>query len=122
MGKERTKVNPDRQRRIRLLAVASYRRNPVLPDLPTTGEAGLADYAAGALSSVFTTGKTPSDVVRRLNSEINGIVASSEVSKRLVALGVDPGPKTVEECTRQYLANLALWKDVVARAKIPLEN
>ncbi|HKA40530.1 MAG TPA: tripartite tricarboxylate transporter substrate-binding protein [Burkholderiales bacterium] len=108
--------------RIRVLAVAGDRRNPAVPDVPTTKEAGLADYTAGAVFSVFTTGKTPSDIVRRLNAEINRIVASPEVSKRLVALGMDPAPKTVEECTRQYFADLAKWKDVVARAGIPLEN
>jgi tripartite-type tricarboxylate transporter receptor subunit TctC len=107
--------------RIRMLAVAGDRRNPAVPDVPTTKEAGL-DYTAGATFGVFTTGKTPPEIVRRLNSEINRIVASPEVSKRLVALGMDPGPKTVEECTRQYLADLAKWKDVVASANIPLEN
>ncbi len=108
--------------RIRMLAVAGDRRNPAVPDVPTTKEAGLANYTAGATFGVFTTGKTPPDIVRRLNAEINRIVASPEISKRLVALGMDPAPRTVEECTRRYLADLAKWKDVVARAKIPLEN
>jgi tripartite-type tricarboxylate transporter receptor subunit TctC len=108
--------------RIRMLAVAGDRRNPAMPEVPTTQEAGLADYAAGAVFSVFTTGKTPLDIVRRLNTEINRIVVSPEITKRLALLGMEPSPKTVEECTRVYLADLAKWKDVVARANIPLEN
>jgi tripartite-type tricarboxylate transporter receptor subunit TctC len=56
--------------RVRLQAVAGVRRAPALPDVPTTKEAGL-DYIAGGLFSVFTTGgKTPPDIVRRLNAEI----------------------------------------------------
>jgi len=108
--------------RIRLLAVASAKRSAALPGVPTTKEAGFPDYVAGAVFSVFTTGRTAPELVRRLNAEINRIITSPEISKRFAAIGVDPTPKSVEECTRQYVADLAKWKDVVARAKIPLEN
>lgn len=108
--------------RLRMLALAADRRSPALPELPTAKEAGLPDYTASSLFGVFTTGKTPPDIVRKLNMEINRIVASPEISKRLMALGMEPSQKSVEEFTRQYLAELAKWKDVVARAKIPLEN
>jgi tripartite-type tricarboxylate transporter receptor subunit TctC len=108
--------------RIRMLAVAADRRSPAFPQLPTAKEAGLPDYTAESLFGVFTTGRTAPDIVRRVNIEINRIVASPEISKRLVALGLEPSQKSVEEFTRQYLAELAKWKDVVARAKIPLES
>ena len=108
--------------RVRLLAVAGDRRAPALPDVPTTKEAGL-DYKAGGVFSVFTTGgKTPPDIVRRLNAEISRIVEAPETSKRFAALGINPSTKTLEESMRWHLAELAKWKDVVARAKIPLEN
>jgi tripartite-type tricarboxylate transporter receptor subunit TctC len=107
--------------RIRMLAIAGDRRVPALPDVPTTKEAGL-DYQAGGIFSVFTTGRTPPEIVRRLNLEITRIVESPETAKRLAALGINPSTKTVEESMRWHLAELAKWKDVVARAKIPLEN
>ena len=107
--------------RIRILAVAGDRRSRAAPEIPTTKEAGL-DFIAGALFIVFTTGRTPPDIVRRLNAEFNRIVSSPEITSRFAALGIDPAPRTVEECTRQYLGDLAKWIDVVARAKIPLEN
>jgi tripartite-type tricarboxylate transporter receptor subunit TctC len=108
--------------RIRMLAVAADTRSRALPELPTAKEAGLPDYTAGSLFGVFTTGKTPLDSVRRLNSEINKIVAMPDVSKRLVALGMEPSQKSVETFSARYVAELAKWKSVVARAKIPLEN
>jgi tripartite-type tricarboxylate transporter receptor subunit TctC len=108
--------------RVRMLAIAGAHRSPALPELPTAKEAGLLDYTAESLFGVFTTGRTPPDIVHRLNIEINRIAASPEISKRLVALGIEPSQKSVEEFTRQYLAELAKWKDVVARAKIPLES
>ena len=108
--------------RVRVLAIAAEKRSPMFPDVPTAKEAGLPDYTASSLFGVFTTGKTPSENVRRLNMEINRIIASPEISKRLVALGLEPSQKSAEQFTKQYLAELAQWKDVVARAKIPLEN
>jgi tripartite-type tricarboxylate transporter receptor subunit TctC len=108
--------------RVRMLAIAGDRRSAAFPELPTAKEAGLPDYTAESLFGVFTTGRTPPDIVRRLNIEINRIVALPEISKRLVALGMGPSQKSVEEFTRQYLSELAKWKDVVARAKIPLES
>jgi len=107
--------------RIRVLAVAGDRRSPAAPEVPATREAGL-DFMAGALFIVFTTGRTPPEIVRRLNAEFSRIVSSPEITNRFAALGLAPAPATVEECTRQYLGDLAKWKDVVARAKIPLEN
>lgn len=108
--------------RVRVLAIAADKRSPTFPDLPTAKEAGLPDYTASSLFGVFTTGKAPPEIVRKLNMEINKVVAAPEISKRLVALGLEPSQKSVEQFTRQYLAELAQWKDVVARAKIPLEN
>jgi tripartite-type tricarboxylate transporter receptor subunit TctC len=108
--------------RVRLLAVTAEKRSSAFPDLPTAAEAGLPDYTVSSLFGVFTTGKTPGDIVRKLNAEINRIVALPEVSKRLIAFGVEPSHKSAEEFTKQYLSELAKWKDVVARAKIPLEN
>jgi tripartite-type tricarboxylate transporter receptor subunit TctC len=108
--------------RVRMLAVAGERRAAALPDVPTSKEAGL-DYTAGGIFSVFTTGgKTPPDIVRRLNAELSRIVMLPETGKRFAALGIEPSTKTVEESMRWHLTELAKWKDVVARAKIPLEN
>ncbi len=108
--------------RLRLLAVAGDKRLQVLPDLPTAREAGLPDFAVSSLFGVFTTGRTAPEIVRRLNVEINRIVAMPAISQRLEALGVEPSQKSFEEFTSQYRAELVKWKDVVTRAKIPLES
>ena len=81
-----------------------------------------SDYRAGGIFSVFTTGRTPPAIVRRLNAEITRVAEAPETVKRLAALGITASTKTVEESMRWHLAELAKWKDVVARAKIPLEN
>jgi tripartite-type tricarboxylate transporter receptor subunit TctC len=107
--------------RLRLLAVTSQKRAPTQPAVPTTREAGL-DYTAGGVFSVFTVGGTPADIVRRLNMEITRIVEMPATSNRFASLGISASTRTVDEMMRWHLAELAKWKDVVVRAKIPLEN
>jgi tripartite-type tricarboxylate transporter receptor subunit TctC len=107
--------------RLRLLAVTSNQRTPTQLAVPTTREAGL-DYTAGGTFSVFTVGGTPADIVRRLNVEITRIVEMPATASRLATLGITASTKSVDEMMRWHLAELAKWKDVVVRAKIPLEN
>jgi tripartite-type tricarboxylate transporter receptor subunit TctC len=109
-------------KRVRALAVVGPKRISIMPDVPTTQEAGLPDFTAGAQFGVFTTGGAPMTAVRRLNAEINRIVAMPEVTKGFLAIGLAPANTTVEGYTRQYLADLAMWKDVVARARIPMTD
>lgn len=49
-------------------------------------------------------------------------IAMPEITKSFIEVGLDPANSTVESFTRQYLAGLARWKDVVARAKIPMTD
>lgn len=109
-------------KRVRALAVVGPKRIAILPNVPTTQEAGLPDFATGAQFGVFTTGGTPMAVVRKLNAEINRVVATPEVTKGFLATGLEPASTTVEIYSKQYLADLAMWKDVVTQAKIPMTD
>ena len=109
-------------KKVRALAVLGAKRIAAMPDAPTAQEAGLPGFVSGAQFGVYTTGGTPANVVRRLNSEINRIVATAEVTKSFIAIGMEPGGQSVEDYTRLYRADLAMWKDVVARAKIPMTD
>lgn len=106
--------------KVRALAVAGEKRLSILPDVPTTKEAGMPDYVNGTMFGVYTKGGTPINAVRRLNAEINRIITSPEVAKSLNQVGLDPNPKSVDEFTKQYRNDLARWKDVVTRARIPM--
>jgi tripartite-type tricarboxylate transporter receptor subunit TctC len=108
--------------KVKALAVAGLQRLSSLPDVPTTREAGLPDYLAGTAFGIYTKGGTPLPVVHRLNAEINKAIATPEVSKHLVSIGLDPSATTVEEYTQQYRKDMARWKDVVTRAKLPLQD
>ena len=109
-------------KKVRALAVMGAKRIAAMPDVPTMREAGFANHDSGAQFGIFTTGGTPMSVVRKLNAEINRIVATPEVTKSFIAIGMEPGGMSAEDFTRRYRADLATWKDVVARAKIPMTD
>ena len=103
---------------LRGLAVASEKRSPGLPDLPTTREAGLPGVVVDFWYAMFAKTGTPPDVVRRLNAEINKATQTPEVAQRMAAIGIVPNNMGVEESTRFYLAEVERWKDIVVKARI----
>src|SRR3954453_10641006 len=78
---------------IKAYAIATPERNPSLPDLPTTTEAGLPAFQAQAWNAIFAPKGTPADVVAKLNAAGGKALDDEGVRKRLHDLGsVIPGP------------------------------
>jgi tripartite-type tricarboxylate transporter receptor subunit TctC len=72
--------------KLRPLAVTSARRSEVLPDLPTVGEF-LPGYEASTWTGIGAPKNTPTDVVDKLNKEINAVLADPKSKARLAPLG-----------------------------------
>jgi tripartite-type tricarboxylate transporter receptor subunit TctC len=89
---------------IKAYAVATPERNPSLPDLPTTAEAGLPQYQASAWNAIFAPKGTPAPVLAKLNAAVVKALDDENVRKRLLDLGSDI-PKT-EARTQAALAAL----------------
>jgi len=104
---------------LKALAVASARRSPILPDVPTVAESGVAGYEASSWNGVAAPAKTPAAIVARLNKEVNAAVASPDVKKRLSDLGIDPRAGTPEELREKLVSDIAKWKTVIEKAGIP---
>lgn len=71
------------------LAVGSPRRASALPDVPTTSEAGVPGSEFNFWIGMMTPGKTPRDIVNRLNDEVVKALATPEVRERFATLGAD---------------------------------
>ncbi len=108
--------------RLRALAVAGEKRMPMLPDVPTTREAGMPEYVVSSWFGAFVPSGTPPDIVQRLNAAINRAVMLPDVVARLAALGAEPVALSVDAFSQFYRSELVRWKDIVARAKVPLIN
>jgi tripartite-type tricarboxylate transporter receptor subunit TctC len=89
---------------IKAYAIATPERNPSLPNLPTTAEAGLPKYQASAWSAIFAPKGTPAPILAKLNAAVVKALDDENVRKRLLDLGSDI-PKT-EARTQAALAAL----------------
>nr|WP_245434518.1 tripartite tricarboxylate transporter substrate-binding protein [Pseudolabrys taiwanensis] len=77
---------------IRAFAIGTPERSPVLPDVPTTTEAGLPQYQASAWNAVFAPKGTPKEVTQKLADALDKALDDPAVRKRLLDLGSDiPG-------------------------------
>jgi tripartite-type tricarboxylate transporter receptor subunit TctC len=76
--------------KVRALAVLSEERLAVLPEVPTSKEAGVDDFVVIVWYGMFTPAKTPPDIVARLSREVVKAIESPDVNKQLTAMGVDP--------------------------------
>ncbi len=74
-------------------ALLGAKRAPLLPDLATAQELGMAGFDAGSWNVIFLPKGTPEPIVRKLNAAMSEAIDSPETEKRLLAIGVDIPPK-----------------------------
>jgi tripartite-type tricarboxylate transporter receptor subunit TctC len=89
---------------IKAIAIMADARSPILPDVPTTGEQGLAGVEASAWNAYFLPKGTPVAIVRKLNKALSEALDTPAVRARLEELGADVAPP--EKRTPEYLAKL----------------
>jgi tripartite-type tricarboxylate transporter receptor subunit TctC len=75
--------------RLRPLAVTTSKRSPDLPNVPTLAESGFAGFDAPAWWAILAPAKTPPDVLKRMNEEVNKALKNPEIAKKLSAQGIE---------------------------------
>jgi tripartite-type tricarboxylate transporter receptor subunit TctC len=101
---------------IKAYAVATAARNPSLPELPTTAEAGLPAFQAQAWNALFAPKGTAAPIVATLNAAVGKALDDEGVRKRLLDLGsVIPAPaERTPQALRQLVSNeIAKWTPVL---------
>ncbi len=86
-----------REGRLLALAVGSPTRSSVLPDVPTTVEAGVPDSEFNFWIGMLVPAKTPRAIVDRLHQETQKALASPEIKDRFAKVGAEPVPMTPEQ-------------------------
>lgn len=102
--------------KLRALAVTGPQRWPATPSVPTLSESVSPGLEMMAWIGFAAPNNVPRPIVDRLNTAIRQAVESPEVRARLASLGGYPSASTPEEMTRKVAAQIALWKDVAAKA------
>jgi tripartite-type tricarboxylate transporter receptor subunit TctC len=111
-----------RSGRIRALAVTGAQRSPQYPEAPTFREQGI-DFMddVDAWYAVMAPGRTPPELIARLNADVNAVMALPEVKDHLVKQGMIPVTSTPAELAALIKADLARWGKVITDAKITLD-
>ena len=108
--------------KVRMFAVSSLRRSPLLPDVPTVAEAGgLSEFRADLWIAAIAPAKMSADVAARLSKEINAALQQPEVRDKLLQQGwqvIGAGP---ENLSKRIGDDTALWTAVIRQAKIRAE-
>jgi tripartite-type tricarboxylate transporter receptor subunit TctC len=107
--------------RVRALAMASPKRSPYFPDVPTTKEAGYNDVELQNYYALFLPIKTPRDVVAKLHDAVVKTVNTPAVRDKLVETGADPLTMTSDEFTRFLRADIEMWGRVVKAAGVRVD-
>ena len=100
-------------KRMRPLAVTTSTRSPDLPEVPTIAESGFAGFEAPAWWAILAPAKTPPEIVKRMNEELNKTLKSPEVARKLDAQGIDVMGGSPEAARVFIDRQIDIWAKVV---------
>ncbi len=103
---------------MRVLGVTEEQRFSGLPNVPTIAESGLPNYAITGWNGIAAPGKTPREVIMKLNAEINNAVARPDIKQKFIELGVTARGNTPEQMQALLKKDIAWWRDVIGKAKL----
>lgn len=103
------------------LAIASARRSPALPDVPTVQEQGVPGFESSAFNLLAAPAGTPDAVVSKLNAALNDAFKSKELRERFTEMGLAAGGGTPKETAEFVERETAKWRKVIQDAKLAVE-
>ncbi len=101
---------------IKAYAIATEKRSPALPDVPTTKEGGLPEFQVSAWNALFAPKGTPKEVVTKLNGALVKALDDETTRKRLLDLGAeiaDRAGRTPEALEKLVTSEIARWNKVL---------
>ena len=107
--------------KLRPIAIAGNDREPKLPAVPTTAEAGFPNLISPFWLAVVAPAATPHDVIDKLNDAFRQALAVPETRARLTALGAEIKIGSPQDLDKMFSAERARWTPVVQKAHIKME-
>ena len=108
-------------KRMRPLAVTTSTRSPDLPDVPTMAESGFPGFEAPAWWAVLAPAKTPPEILKRMNEELNKALKNPEIAKKLDAQGIDVIGGSADTARVFIDKQMDIWAKVVKDNNIKAE-
>jgi len=105
--------------RARILAVATTKRIPNLPDIPTLDEAGVKGFESGTWNAIAAPPKTPPAIVVKLNRAINEVLKSPEAQAHFAKINLHAAGGSPAEAAAFIKKETKVWGDVIKEAHVP---
>ena len=106
---------------LRAIASGSLTRDPQLPDLPTVAEQGFPGFEAIQWIGLLTTAGTPSEIIERLNAEVNRALRDPDLIAKFAQQGISPAGGTPADFQRTIATDLRNWTETARAANIKAE-
>jgi tripartite-type tricarboxylate transporter receptor subunit TctC len=107
--------------KLRAVAVTSNKRSLFLPELPTIAESGVPGYEVTSWNGVLAPAGVPAEIIRRLNGDLNKIIAAPDMTKRMIELGFEPVGGPPEKFGEFIRSEIAKWAPVVKKAGVKVD-
>ena len=104
--------------KLRALGATSQKRTPLLPDLPTIAEQGLAGYSSYNWNGMLAPAATPKAIITRIHEILSRQLATPENQQMFISQGHEPGGDKPEEYAEFIRAEIAKWSKVAKAANI----
>jgi tripartite-type tricarboxylate transporter receptor subunit TctC len=104
--------------KLRALAIASAQRHPLVPDVPTTGEAGMPGLEVENWTAMMAPAGTPDAIVGKLAAEVLKIMATPDIQERARTQGFRVDARGPNELASFLNGEVERWARVIAAAKI----
>jgi len=107
--------------KVRALAVLSPERLPVLPDVPTSREAGIDNFEVTLWYGLLAPAGTPRDIIARLNAEWVKIAAMPDTIEKMRKAEYEPMSSTPEQFAEFIKTEIVRWGKVIKDANLSID-
>ena len=105
--------------KIDVIATTGQHRLPFLKDVPTVAESGVPNFYVSSWNAIDAPAGVPQPIIAKLNKAINEAVASPEVQKAGLSLGMEMHGSTPDELQTRLKNEIEKWSDLINKAHIP---
>ena len=106
---------------LKALAVLATKRSSLLPEVPTSAEAGSPGFEAGLNYGLLAPAGTPRPIIERINRELRTLIDTPEVRARIAADGGDPMPSTPEEYAADIERENLKWGVLIRKLNLKVD-
>ncbi len=108
--------------KLRPLAITGAQRHPLMPNVSTFAELGFTGFDGVQWYGIVGPAKMPPVLVKRLNTEINKLIAAPELKEKLSGEALEPMPMSPEQFGEYMKNDIAKWEKLVKARKIEIKD